>query len=221
MSNTKIILSKNYNSIIKLYQYSIFTLFLIFAILTTYHIYTAPYDYQHNIYTLLLYLHAPIAWTGINLYIINCLNTIINLFYSNNISLNITKSIALPNLIFLTLTLFTGSIWGKNSWGTYWVWDARLTSVFILFIFYIIQNFIIITQKNYDHFKIDILNILSCTIIPIIIFSVNIWHTLHQGSSIQSNGISYEILTPLKFAAITFHLYAYIICHARFNQLHN
>lgn len=180
---------------------------LAFTILFTsiglcYVFFNSPNDYQQGSAVKIMYIHVPAAWLSMLIYAILTLVSILYLIYRNPIYDLIAKSIVIIGTVFTFLTLLTGALWGKPIWGTWWVWDARLTSVLILFFLYLSYialhyNFEI--QEN-SAIPCAILAIIGFINIPIIKFSVNFWHTLHQPATIfrvDSMHIHYSMLIPL------------------------
>ena len=139
-----------------------------------------------------MYVHVPSAWIGLASFTSIAILSIAHfIFKIKNIKL-ITKSIAPIGLMFTCLALVTGSIWGQPTWGTWWVWDARITSMLILALFYIgfISTHKFITDENKANKISSIIAIIGLINIPIIKFSVDWWNTLHQPASIKLTGES-------------------------------
>ena len=164
-----------------------------------------------------MYIHVPSAWLASILYFSLAISSAVYLIWKHPLADICGRSIAPVGLIFSLLTLITGSLWGKPMWGTWWVWDARLTSMLILTIFYF--SFIALSNafdRETDGSKpASILSILGAINLPIIKFSVDWWNTLHQPSSIlrlDGPTISNEMLIPLSIMMIGFLCFAtYII----------
>ena len=169
----------------------------------------SPEDYQQGDTVRIMYLHVPFAWFASFLYLSICLSSISFLIWKHPFADIIARSIAPLGLIFAILTIFTGALWGKPMWGTWWVWDARLTSMLILCIFYAAY----IGISNAFPRKIDgarpaaILSIVGMINLPIIKFSVDWWNTLHQPASIlrfDGPSINEHMLLPLIIMLIGF-----------------
>jgi len=178
---------------------------------------TSPIDYQQFDAVRIMYIHVPAAWLSLMIYSIMAISNLSGFIWKNPFSYLVAKSIAPIGAMFTLITLITGSIWGKPIWGTWWVWDARLTSVLILFFLYL--GYIILVNAFDDAAKGEkiaaIISIIGFINIPIIKFSVEFWNSLHQPASIlRSKGISIapEMLKPLllMFAAFL----CYFICLA-------
>lgn len=182
-------------------------------------IFIADTDIQQGENYRIIYIHVPSAWTCLLLYILLTISSTIFLVIKNPIALFISKSFAKMGILFTFITLLTGSLWGYPVWGTFWVWDARLTSVLILFFIYlIIWSFFLSNDEKTNKIG-NILTLIFFAIIPIIKYSVDWWTTLHQGSSITQfkNTIHFSILLPTSFMYISFLLFIFyiLICDLR------
>jgi heme exporter protein C len=171
----------------------------------------APEDYQQGITVRIMYIHVPFAWLAMMCYSIMSLSALGTLVWRHPLADVSLKAAAPIGAAFTLLSLITGSIWGKPMWGTWWVWDARLTSVFILFIMYL--GIIALTRALDDPSKsakaAAIVTLVGFINIPIIKFSVDWWNTLHQPASvIRLDGptIHPSMLWPLLTCAIGFSL---------------
>ncbi|MDX1916424.1 MAG: heme ABC transporter permease CcmC [Rickettsiaceae bacterium] len=167
-----------------------------------YFAFTSPEDYQQSIMVRVMYIHVPSAWLSLMIFVIIGMCAISCLIWKTNFTFYIALASAPIGATFALITLLTGMIWGKPIWGTWWVWDARLTSMLILFIFYII--FILISSSNRNIHKIQkpscVIAILGMINVPIVKFSVDLWSSLHQSASILNfNGpqIHGSMLAPL------------------------
>ena len=177
----------------------------------------SPVDYQQGHTVRIMYVHVPSAWLASILYFAMAGCAAIFLIWKHPLADISARCIAPIGLIFSLLTLITGSLWGKPMWGTWWVWDARLTSMLILTIFYI--SYIGLAnafESETDGSKpASVLSILGAINLPIIKFSVDWWNTLHQPSSIlrmDGPSISNEMMLPLMLMLIGFFCLAtYII----------
>ena len=162
----------------------------------------SPPDYLQGDSVRIMYVHVPSAWIGLASYTCIALMSILSfLFKMKNLTI-ITKSIAPIGLMFTCLAIVTGAIWGQPTWGTWWVWDARITSMSILALFYIIfilSNKIILQPEKANKIS-SIIAIVGLINIPIIKYSVDWWNTLHQPASIKlmgSNTIHSSLMVPL------------------------
>ena len=176
----------------------------------------SPPDYLQGDSVRIMYVHVPSAWIGLASFTSIALLSIINfIFKIKNITL-ITKSIAPLGLMFTCLAIVTGSLWGQPTWGTWWAWDARITSMIILALFYI--GFIIshkfIPQEEKANKISSIVAIVGLINVPIIKYSVDWWNTLHQPASIKLAGTSTihsSMLMPLFLMFFVLLLYCALI----------
>ncbi|MFM1814561.1 MAG: hypothetical protein RLZ98_1256 [Pseudomonadota bacterium] len=176
------------------------------ALLIAYGLYlaffVAPVDYQQGHTVKIMFIHVPFAWLAMAAYGIVAMSSFGLLVFRHPLADVSAKAAAPLGAAFTALALITGSLWGKPMWGTYWVWDARLTSVLILFFLYL--GLIALRQSIEDEALAGkltaVLGLVGVTILPIIKFSVDWWNTLHQPASVFKSGgpaIHPTILTPL------------------------
>ena len=176
----------------------------------------SPPDYLQGDTVRIMYVHVPAAWIGLASFTLIALLSILNfIFKIKNLTL-ITKSIAPIGFMFTCIAIITGSIWGQPTWGTFWVWDARITSMVILALFYFI--FITTHKLIFDVNKANkissIVAIVGLINIPIIKYSVEWWNTLHQPASIKITGTSTihpSMLMPLLLMFFVLILYCALI----------
>ena len=169
----------------------------------------APADYQQGDSFRIIYLHVPAAWMSLFVYLIIAFSGAISLIWHIKITDIIARASAPIGASFTFLALITGAIWGKPMWGTYWVWDARLTSELILLLLYLGY---IALQSAFDDKRIAaragaILALIGVINIPIIHYSVEWWSTLHQGPTISKfdkPSIHLMMLIPLLLMVIAF-----------------
>lgn len=176
--------------------------FLVFLILAIPAIINSPLDYQQSNAVKIMYIHVPAAWMSLIIYTLMAIFNISGFVWKNPFFYRISKSIAPIGAVFTLVTLITGSIWGKPIWGTWWVFDARLTSVLILFFLYL--GYIILIDSFDDEEKGEkiaaVISIVGFINVPIIKFSVEYWNSLHQPASIlRSGGVAIDpaMLKPL------------------------
>jgi heme exporter protein C len=176
-----------------------FLSFLAFAIPA---IINSPADYQQGNAVKIMYVHVPAAWMALLVYTLMAIFNLSGFVWKNPFFYLIARSIATIGCVFTFITLVTGSIWGKPIWGTWWVWDARLTSMLILFFLYL--GYIILLDSFDDREKGEkiaaIISIVGFINVPIIKFSVEYWNSLHQPASIlRSGGVAIDpaMLQPL------------------------
>ena len=180
----------------------------------------SPDDYQQGSTVKIMYVHVPSAWLSLLLYSIMTIYSIIALSFKIPFGYIVNSALAPIGATFTLICLITGSLWGKPMWGTWWVWDARLTSVFILFLIYLLIIFIKESFSNVSvGEKITAVFIIFGSInIPIIKFSVDWWNTLHQPASISklsSPSIDISMMIPLIIMTITFTLIGFFIACLR------
>ncbi|ENN89645.1 Heme exporter protein C [Rhizobium freirei PRF 81] len=173
--------------------------------------FTTSGDYQQGDTVRIMYIHVPAAWLSMMCYTIMSMSAIGTLVWRHPLADVAGKTAAPLGAAFTLIALVTGSLWGKPMWGTYWVWDARLTSVFILFLMYL--GLIALNRAMDDPSKAarvaSILTLVGFINIPIIKFSVDWWNTLHQSESIMrmdGPAIDAEFLRPLFIMALAFTL---------------
>ena len=178
-------------------------------------LYQSPIDYQQGNAVRIMYIHVPSAWMSMGIYSFIALSSFFGLIYGHITAFTLAKAAAPIGATFTAICLISGSAWGKPMWGTWWVWDARLTSVLILFFFYI--GYIVFSKSFNDFSKGEkfssILAIIGLVNLPIIKFSVDYWNTLHQPASISKFGapsIHIDMLIPL---LIMFLAFIFIFIH--------
>lgn len=193
---------KNFDKNFRFFAPFSFICFLIFLAFAIPAILNSPNDYQQGNAVRIMYIHVPAAWMALLIYTLMAIFNISGFIWKNPFFYLIARSIAIIGCAFTFITLVTGSIWGKPIWGTWWVWDARLTSVLILFFLYL--GYIILLNSFDDKSKGEriaaIISIVGFVNIPIIKFSVEYWNSLHQPASImRSGGIAIDpaMLKPL------------------------
>ncbi len=164
----------------------------------------------------IMYVHVPSSFIAMGCFAFIGIASIVNLIFKIKIMPLIAKSVAPIGCVFTIISIVTGSLWGKPTWGTWWVWDARLTSMLILFIFYLAY---ILTWKFINVFEkankiTSIIAIIGLLNLPIIRYSVDWWNTLHQPSSISLTSaptIHYSMLVPLIIMFFVMLFYSIII----------
>ena len=155
----------------------------------------SPEDYKQSDAVRIMYVHVPAAWISLGIFsFITFLSIVGYIFKIKNFFL-ISKSLAPSGLVFNIVALVTGSIWGKPTWGTWWAWDARITSMLILVLFYIMYLIAWRIYENNDKvFKVtSTITIIGIINVPIIKYSVDWWNTLHQPASINLHQFSYKL----------------------------
>ena len=176
----------------------------------------SPPDYLQGDSVRIMYIHVPAAWIGLASFTCIALLSILNfIFKIKNLTL-ITKCIAPIGFMFTCIAIVTGSIWGQPTWGTFWAWDARITSMVVLLIFYIlfILAHKLIEEEEKANKVSNIIAIIGLVNIPIIKYSVDWWNTLHQPASIKLDGTSSihsSMLLPLMLMLLVLLLYSALI----------
>ncbi|KKB96716.1 Heme exporter protein C [Candidatus Arcanobacter lacustris] len=180
----------------------------------------SPADYQQGEAVRIMYIHVPAAWMSLFIYSFMASSSVSYLIWRSNFADIIARKSALIGCNFTFITLVTGSMWGKPIWGAWWVWDARLTSLLILFFFYLGYIAIDLSSKNREKTAISlaILAIIGFVNVPIVKFSVDFWNSLHQPASIIRSGgsaIDPSMLKPLLVMALACLFYFFWILFIR------
>lgn len=147
----------------------------------------APTDFQQGEAYRIIFIHVPAAWMSMFIYLVMAGWCAASLIWNTRLSALMARALAPTGAMFSLLALWTGAFWGRPTWGTYWVWDARLTSTLILFFLYL--GFIALTSAIEDPRRGDragaVLALVGAVNVPVIYFSVVWWNTLHQGASVS------------------------------------
>ena len=202
-------------------KYVLFLFIIVISVGLTEALILSPEDYKQSHSVRIMYVHVPAAWICLGIFsMIAFLSTIGYIFKIRNLFL-ISKSLAPSGFVFNIIALVTGSIWGKPTWGTWWAWDARITSMLILALFYLLY---LIAWRIYDNdkaFKItSIISILGIINVPIIKYSVDWWNTLHQPASINilsKSSIHISMMYPLFIMTAAFALFSLLIFLMKYN----
>ena len=203
-------------------KYVLFLFVIVLSIGLTEALFLSPEDYIQGHSVRIMYVHVPSAWISLGIFsFIAFLSLTSFIFKNKNFSL-ISKSLAPSGFVFNIIALVTGAIWGKPTWGTWWAWDARITSMLILALFY--SMYLLswkVFRKEEQATKIaSIIAILGAINIPIIKFSVDWWSTLHQSSSVQilsETSIHTSMLIPLAIMTAAFTLFSILIFLMKYN----
>ena len=182
----------------------------------------SPEDYKQSDAVRIMYVHVPAAWISLGIFSNLALLSIGSFIFKNKNFALIAKSLAPSGFVFSIIALVTGSIWGKPTWGTWWAWDARITSMLILALFYSMYLLAWRIYKNKEQvIKItSIIAILGVINVPIIKYSVDWWNTLHQPASINilsNNSIHISMLIPLCIMTAAFALFSLLIFLMKYN----
>ena len=182
----------------------------------------SPKDYKQSDAVRIMYVHVPAAWISLGIFSSITFLSICGYVFRNKNFFLISKSLAPSGFVFNIIALVTGSIWGKPTWGTWWAWDARITSMLILALFYAMY---LIVWRIYDKeekvYKIStFITILGIINVPIIKYSVDWWNTLHQPASINilsKSSIHSSMLYPLLIMTAAFALFSLLIFLMKYN----
>ncbi len=182
----------------------------------------SPEDYLQGDSVRIMYVHVPSAWISLGIFSSMAFLSILVFIFKNKNLVIITKSLAPSGFFFTLIALVTGSIWGKPTWGTWWAWDARITTMLILCLFYLMYLLAWRIFENKDSVvKItSLITIIGAFNIPIIKFSVDWWSTLHQPSSIKilsDSKIHETMLVPLIIMTAAFALFSLLIFLMKYN----
>ena len=193
---------------------SIFFVLLLVAI--SFAIIFSPPDYLQGDSVRIMYVHVPAAWIGLASFTLIALISILNFIFKIKNLMLVSKSIAPIGLMFTCLAIVTGSLWGQPTWGTFWAWDARITSMLVLAIFYLLFIFVhkLISGEEKANKISNIIAIIGFINIPIIKYSVEWWNTLHQPASVKilgSSTIHSSMLVPLLLMFFVLILYCALI----------
>ncbi len=203
-------------------KYVLFLFIVILSIGLTEALILSPEDYKQSHSVRIMYVHVPAAWISLGIFsVITVLSLVGYIFKLRNFFL-IAKSLAPSGLVFNIIALVTGSIWGKPTWGTWWAWDARITSMLILALFYLMY---VVAWRIFEDddkvFKVtSIVSILGIINVPIIKYSVDWWNTLHQPASINilsKSSIDVSMLFPLMIMTAAFALFSLLIFLMKYN----
>ena len=182
----------------------------------------SPEDYKQGHSVRIMYVHVPAAWTTLGIFSTITLLSIFGYIFKLKNFFLISKSLAPSGFIFNLIALVTGSIWGKPTWGTWWAWDARITSMLILALFYLIYLLAwrIYENKEQVYKTTSIITIFGIINVPIIKYSVDWWNTLHQPASINilsKSSIHSSMLFPLIIMTAAFALFSLLIFLMKYN----
>ena len=215
---------KNYQfNLVRKSQKIVLGLFLIVLMLGLFEaLILSPEDYLQGDSVRIMYVHVPSAWISLGIFSLMAALSIMVIIFKNKLFFLIAKSLAPSGFVFSLIALVTGSIWGKPTWGTWWAWDARITSMLILCIFYSMYLIAwrIFESKDYVTKITSFIAILGFINIPIIKFSVDWWSTLHQPSSVNifsETTIHTTMLIPLGIMTAAFTLFSLLIFLMKYN----
>ena len=203
-------------------KYVLFLFVVVLSVGLTEALILSPEDYKQSDAVRIMYVHVPSAWISLTIFSSITFLSISGFIFKNNNFFLISKSLAPSGFVFNIIALVTGSIWGKPTWGTWWAWDARITSMLILALFYALY---LISWRIYENdekiFKIStFITILGIINVPIIKYSVDWWNTLHQPASVNilsETSIHSSMLFPLLIMTAAFALFSLLIFLMKYN----
>jgi heme exporter protein C len=183
-------------------------------------LFVAPTDAQQGEVYRIIFIHVPAAWMSMFIYVVMAFWAALGLALNTRLSAMMAAALAPTGALFTFIALWTGSLWGKPTWGTYWVWDARLTSELILLFLYF--GFIALRAAIEDPRRADraaaLLAIVGVVNVPIIYYSVQWWNTLHQGASVsltRAPSMAKTMLAGMIVMALAFWLYSIAVSLVR------
>jgi heme exporter protein C len=186
--------------------------------------FVAPTDYKQGEGYRIIFVHVPAAWMSMLIYLAMAFWAAIGLIYNTRLSYMMVTALAPTGAMFTFLALWTGAFWGKPMWGTWWVWDARLTSELILLFLYL--GFMALQSATDDARRADragaILVLVGVINIPIIYYSVQWWNTLHQGASVsvtKGSSMSTIMLNTMLLMSVAFWAYTFSVVFARIRSI--
>jgi heme exporter protein C len=171
----------------------------------------APTDAQQGEVYRVIFIHVPAAWMSMFTYFVMACYGAVSLTFNTRLAAMMARALAPTGAMFTFVALWTGAFWGRPTWGTYWVWDARITSELVLLFLYL--GFIALVNAFEDPRRGDragaLLALIGVVNLPIIYFSVKWWNTLHQGSSVSFQGTSmhWQMLWAMLLVAFSFWMY--------------
>ena len=180
----------------------------------------APTDFQQGDSYRIIFIHVPASWMAMVLYLAMAFWAAVGLIFNARLASMLAQAIAPSGALMAFLSLWTGALWGKPTWGTWWVWDARLTSTLILLFLYI--GYMTLRSAIDDERRADrasaLVAIVGAINVPIIYFSVKWWNTLHQGASVRpvkGSTMADIMLEAMLVMALAFWAYAFAVVFAR------
>jgi len=214
--------NKIYKITAKAPKYVLFLFIVVLSVGLVEALVISPEDYKQSDAVRIMYVHVPAAWISLGIFSSITFLSICGFVFRNKNFFLISKSLAPSGFVFNIIALVSGSIWGKPTWGTWWAWDARITSMLILALFYVMY---LIVWRIYDKeekvYKIStFVTILGIINVPIIKYSVDWWNTLHQPASINilsKSSIHSSMLYPLLIMTAAFALFSLLIFLMKYN----
>ena len=197
----------------KLIPWFAFPAVILFAVGLYMGFFVAPVDAQQGEFYRIMFIHVPTSILSMIFYLVMAGYAALGLIFNTRLSAMMASAIAPTGALFALISLWTGALWGKPMWGTWWIWDARLTSQLILFFLYL--GFIALHASIDEPRRADraaaLLAIVGSVNVPIIYFSVKWWNTLHQGATIKFSGTSMQITMQHTLLTMTIACWLYAI----------
>jgi heme exporter protein C len=182
--------------------------------------FVAPTDAQQGEVYRVIFIHVPAAWMSMFIYLVMAFWAALGLAFNTRLSGMMARALAPTGALFTFIALWTGALWGKPTWGTYWVWDARLTSELILLFLYF--GFMALRASIDDPRRADraaaVLAIVGAVNVPIIYYSVQWWNTLHQGASVsftKAPSMAATMFAGMILMALAFWMYSVAVALVR------
>jgi len=202
--------------------------FVLAAILTIWGLYigffVAPTDFQQGESYRIIFIHVPAAWMSMFIYLVMAFWAGVGLIWNTRLSSMMAHALAPTGAMMTFVALWTGALWGKPTWGTWWVWDARLTSELVLLFLYV--GYIVLRSSIDDPRRGDrasaVLALVGVVNVPIIYFSVKWWNTLHQGASVsltKSPSMASSMLLGMLVMALAFWMYSIAVSFVRVRKI--
>lgn len=186
--------------------------------------FVAPTDFQQGEVYRVIFIHVPAAWMSMFIYLVMAFWSAVGLVMNTRLSFMMSQALAPTGAMFCFVALWTGALWGKPTWGTYWVWDARLTSQLLLLFLYL--GFIALTRAIDDSRRADragaIIALVGAINVPVIYFSVQWWNTLHQGASVsltRAPSMATTMLAGMLIMALAAWAYTFAVAFWRVRSL--
>jgi len=180
----------------------------------------APTDFQQGDAYRIIFIHVPAAWMGMLIYLVMAFWAALGWILNTRLASMYARALAPTGALMTFIALWTGSLWGKPTWGTWWVWDARITSFFILLLLYV--GYIALTEAIDDARRAAnagaLLALVGVVNVPIIYFSVKWWNTLHQGATISATSapkMASTMLTAMLLMTFAFWAYSFAVVFTR------
>lgn len=202
--------------------------FVLAAVLTIWGLYigffVAPTDFQQGESYRIIFIHVPAAWMSMFIYLVMAFWAGVGLIWNTRLSSMMAHALAPTGAMMTFVALWTGALWGRPTWGTWWVWDARLTSELVLLFLYV--GYIVLRSSIDDPRRGDrasaVLALVGVVNVPIIYFSVQWWNTLHQGASVsltKSPSMASSMLLGMLVMALAFWMYCIAVSFVRVRKI--